>query len=311
MAERKSIYRRLTGRARAAFGFSQLWLAPDHLLLVKSTRFAEAYQRFALADIQAIVVTERPDALVLQIAIAAVAILWTLAALVVSGWFAKGFFLATGGLAVIGVLADILRGPRCRCHLYTAVSRELLEPVSRTRVARGFLAEIQPAVEAAQGRLEQPPVEAPVTASAAEQPPEVPHAPGYLPEILFVLFLVDAALVLADLRFPLNQIGNALPTTFFAEIVLIIVALIRRAGRDPRRAIYAVMIATLVCIGWDGVNLARGLWALLLESARQPRPGPMMLSWEPLAHGEAVFAAAWRIAAGVIGLVIAYLSRIP
>jgi hypothetical protein len=55
-----SIYHRLTGRKRTLLGYSQLWLAPDHILLVKSTRFAESYQRFALADIQAVTVTETP-----------------------------------------------------------------------------------------------------------------------------------------------------------------------------------------------------------------------------------------------------------
>ena len=62
----KSIYQRLTGRKRTLFGFSQLWLAPDHILLVRSTRFTENYQRFSLADIQAIVVTELPDRVAFQ-----------------------------------------------------------------------------------------------------------------------------------------------------------------------------------------------------------------------------------------------------
>src|SRR5579862_3831897 len=117
---RKSIYRRLTRRRRTLLGFSQLWLAPDHLLLVTSSRFSETYQRFAFSDIQAIVVTESPDRTVPQIAAAALAILWTLAALTPASIFARGFFLATGAIAFAAVLVDLLRGPRCRCHLQTA-----------------------------------------------------------------------------------------------------------------------------------------------------------------------------------------------
>ena len=60
MAKSASIYKRLTRRKSGLFGYSQLWLAPDHILLVRSTRFTERYQRFALADIQSIVVTELP-----------------------------------------------------------------------------------------------------------------------------------------------------------------------------------------------------------------------------------------------------------
>jgi hypothetical protein len=308
MAGRKSIYRRLTGRRRGFFSYSQLWLAPDHILLVKSTRFAENYQRYSLADIHAIVVTELSDRVAAQIWIAAAAILWALAALAVSGTFAKGFFLITGVVAMATVVTDILRGPRCRCHLHTAVSRELLAPVDRMKTARAFLGHIRPAIEAVQGKLEHTPAE-PSPPGMGDSPPEVSRSPGYLPEVLFVLFLVDAALVLANLHFPRSPIGNALPTTFFAEIVLVIVALIRRAGRDSRRVIYALMLATLVCIGWDAINLSRSFIALAVEASRRTNPEPVMVSWEPLAHGEAVFAAAWRIAAGVIGLVSAYLSR--
>ena len=36
-------------------------MAPDHVLQVKSSRFAEQYQRFAFANIQAIVITALPD----------------------------------------------------------------------------------------------------------------------------------------------------------------------------------------------------------------------------------------------------------
>lgn len=308
MATRTS-YRRLTGRRRTPLGYSQLWLAPDHILLVKSTRFIEYYQRFALADIQAIVVTELADRTAMQIAMAGAAVLWTLVALAVSSMFAKGFFMATGALGIAIVIADIARGPRCRCHLHTAVTRELLGPVSRVRSARVFLAEVRAAIETVQGPVDHIPMEAPSTPIVTDQPPEVPQPPGYLPEILFMLFLLDAVLVLADLRFPHNQIGSALPTTFFAEIVLAVVALVRRAGRDSRRVIYGVMIATLACMGWDAVNLGRSFTLFIMEAARQTRPTPLMSNWEPLAHGEAIFAAAWRIAAGAIGLIFAYLSR--
>ena len=311
MAARKSLYRRLTGRRRTPLGYSQLWLAPDHILLVKSTRFTEHYQRFALADIQALVVTELPDRIPLQIALGGAALLWTLAALAVSSLFAKGFFLITGAIAIAAVIVDIARGPRCRCHLHTAVSRELLAPVGRIKKAQTFLDQARTAIEAVQGHIEHLPAEPVYRTALADRPPEVPHSPGYLPEIVFMLFLLDAALVLADLRFPRNQIGSALPTTFFAEIVLVIVALIRRAGRDSRQVIYGVMVAALFCIGWDAVNLTRSFTALAMEASHLPPPTRLMVSWEPLAHGEAIFAAAWRIGAGVLGLVSAYLSRNP
>src|SRR5579864_1980116 len=149
----KSIYRKLTGRARRLEGYSQLWLAPDHLLLLRSTRFREHYWRFALADIQAIVITDLPSRLPLQTVLAAVSAGWMLIALAVSFWLFKGFFLATGGIAMASVILDIARGPGCRCYLHTAVSRELLTPVNRMRTARAVLAQLRPAIEAVQGSI--------------------------------------------------------------------------------------------------------------------------------------------------------------
>ena len=253
----KSIYQRLTGRKRTLFGYSQLWLAPDHILLVKSTHFAENYQRFALADIQAITVTETP----------------------------------------LG----------CRCYLHTAVSRELLAPVSRVRIARKFLARVRPAIEAAQGSL---PVEGFATPDppAVSQPPEVVRARGLVPEALFGLFLVDAALMLL----PYQEVGMVLLTTnFFAEIVLAVVALVRRGVRDPRRIAYAVVIIGLLCMGGDvtGWVLAGAGWfTQLAEAARQGKQAPPNFSWA-YSHGAALFAAGWRMAVGMAGLAASFLER--
>jgi hypothetical protein len=307
----KSVYRKLTRRKRTLLGYSQLWLAPDHILLVKSMRLVEQYQRFALADIQAITITKSPDRTPYQVVAALAATLWALTFLAVNAPFAKYFFVITGAIALAAVIVDLLRGPYCRCNLTTAVSRELLRPVSRLRTAQSFLAIVQPAIEAVQGSL-GPPEEVRVSLPVAgvDQPPEVAASPGYLPEIVFGLFLIDAALILLAVRFPGIQIGSVLPTTFFAEIVLVAVALIRRDGRDPRRAIYVVMMLAVIGIGWDAVGVGRNLstWiSLIAESGRQTDPTALLgqLSWR---HG-ALIAAIWRIVAGVTGLAAAFLGR--
>src|ERR1700719_1283012 len=152
--KRTSTYRRLTGRSRTPLGYSQLWLRHHHILLLKSSYLVEEYRRFALGDIQAIVITGVPDRTVLQVFAAGAAVAWVLALLAVTSIFGKVFFTVTGGVALAWVVADIARGPRCRCHLYTAVSLELLTPVSRIRTARAFLGRIRPAIEAVQGKLD-------------------------------------------------------------------------------------------------------------------------------------------------------------
>jgi len=53
-------YQKLPGHRRGFLRGSSLWLAPDHLLLVKSLRFREEYQRFYFRDIQSIGIADGP-----------------------------------------------------------------------------------------------------------------------------------------------------------------------------------------------------------------------------------------------------------
>jgi hypothetical protein len=319
----RSIYRRLTGKARTIGGYSQLWIAEDHVLLVRSTHFSERYQRFALADIQAVVITEEPSRTPLQVALGAIALLWTLAFVAVSSAFAKGFFLVTGGVALSLAVVDVMRGPRCRCYLLTAVSQELLPPVRRMRRARAFLAKLQPAVEAVQGILatEQiPAIEdrnlssvAGVAAPAPDQPPDIAPAPTYLAETVFGVLLINAAMILASglLRQGAQLITNALLTTLFGELAIVIVALIRR-GRDPRRLIYPLMLIALVGMGWDLVVMVRhfgGYLSSVMAASQRGANPPMIGFWSAFDRSHALIAAGWRSAAGALGLAVALWER--
>jgi hypothetical protein len=319
----RSIYRRLTGKARSLGGYSQLWIAEDHILLVRSTHFSERYQRFALADIQAVVITEEPSRTPLQAALGAIALLWMLASLAVSSAFAKGFFLVTGGVALSLAVVDAMRGPRCRCYLHTAVSRELLPPVRRMHGARAFLAKLQPAVEAVQGALATEQIPAiedrtlssvpGVTAAAPDQPPEIAPAPGYLAETVFGVLLINAAMILASglLHQGAQLITNALLTTLFGELVIVVVALIRR-GRDPRRFIYPLMLIALVGMGWDLVVMVRhfgGYLSSMMAAAQRGANPPVIGFWSAFDRSHALIAAAWRLVVGALGLAAALWER--
>lgn len=307
----KSIYRKLTGRKGNLLGYSQLWLAPDHILLLKSTHLAEQYQRFAFADIQSITITESPARTPYQIAGVVAALAWTLGVLAVHSLLAKYFFGITGALALAAAMVDILRGPYCGCHLTTAVSRERLRPISRVRTARSFLDTVQPKIEAVQGTLGPPEeIQLMEASPAPDAPPEVPAAPSLLPEIVFGLFLLDAALILLAVRFPRSQIDAVLPTTFFAEIVLVIVGLIRRGGRGPRGVVYALLLLAIVGIGWDATEVAKnlGLWiSAVIQTGRQDRP--LELFSQSGSQRAAIIAAMWRIATGATGLAALFLGR--
>ena len=53
-AESPIRYEKLPGHRRGLIVGSSVWLAPDHLLLVKSKRLNEVYKRFYFRDIKAI-----------------------------------------------------------------------------------------------------------------------------------------------------------------------------------------------------------------------------------------------------------------
>jgi len=314
----KSIYQRLTGRKRTLFGFSQLWLAPDHILLVRSTRFTENYQRFSLADIQAIVVTELPDRVAFQFVVLAAIIAGAAGFFAVTGIFLKALLASVTLVALSVLIANIALGPRARCDLQTAVTQELLSPVTRVRSAQKFLQRIRPAIDAVQGTLtpeRTAAIEIPSTSAATpDKPPEIPRTPGYLPEVLFLLFLANAAIVLASVRFPKADLSSVLLTTIAGEVVIAVVALVRRAGRDPRRFIYALVVAAIFGIGWDAFHMAGSFFDFIngtMEAAKQ-KPQPKMLSittWTAFTQTTAMIAAVWRIAAGAIGLAAAWLER--
>jgi hypothetical protein len=127
----RSLYRKVTSRRRSLMGYSQLWLGEGHLLLVRSARLVENYKRFALQDIQAIVISDGPDLRAVQALAVAVSLGWAALALAMSSTFGQGFYAITGFFALALAIIDIARGPRCRCVLHTAVSTESLPSVSR------------------------------------------------------------------------------------------------------------------------------------------------------------------------------------
>ena len=150
VVESRVRYRRLPGRRRGFLQGASVWIAPDHLLLVKSMRFREEYKRYQLQDIQAIVIANRPRFHISTRA-AGIAIVWLIAfaALLRFPWGAPLLWTAAAALAIAWVYVSAARS--CTCRIYTAVSRDDLPSVYRTWLAKRFLRAIQPRITAVQG----------------------------------------------------------------------------------------------------------------------------------------------------------------
>lgn len=307
---------KLTPRNRTVGGFTQLWLAPDHILLLTSSRIAEEYKRFAFSDIQSIVVTELPSRVIAQVMMILAALAWMSLWFAVDSRFAKWALEITGVLALLVPIADIARGPRCRCYLHTRVSKERLVPVSRMKTAGSFLAAIRPLIEAVQGALPREAIaaiEIPYSAPDEPPPPEIVSSPGYLPEILFGTFLLNAVLIWASVKYPkLQDLSGVLINTLVAEALLIVAALVRRKGRDARVVTYVVIVLAVIGFGFDISTIARtifGWYMTLIEKAKNGDKSLTVLTIFPNYGKGAIIASAWRAIAGVVGLAAAFYER--
>ena len=203
MAQERSQYRRLPGRRSGLLRRDTLWLGPDHLLYVRSSRFTEDYRRFYLSDIQAVVLQQRPTG-------SRKAVDWVAIGLSVPA--VASLFLTDhpvwGSLLAIIVAAytwHALRREDCKAWLQTAVGTAELPSLCRIRSARKALAIIDEKIRSAQPAmpdqelsraLETPP---PLPFLSAPSPPALPpplptaedalRAPSPLYVIAFVWLL--------------------------------------------------------------------------------------------------------------------------
>lgn len=311
-----SNYLQLSPKNRTWAGFSQAWLGDDHLLIVNSNRFVERYQRFAFSDIQAIVVSEGGKRSFWQPLLLLVCLLGGLAA---RSSFGRGFFAVIGVVALALVILDIARGPRCRCVLQTAVSGERLYPISRMGTARSFLATITPAIESVQGSI---PIENLMVHTATmrppadtsdpivqPQPPAIDRSLSYAPEILFGLLMLDSVLVFVALQSTISVAFGLLPTMYFAEFLIGILALVQSGARSATSV--AVLIAAFLCIVIDPFALSGiAAWPGVVAVFRQPTSGVGPWNNQIAASGTTLLlAVGWRAAMAITGLAVCHFER--
>ena len=208
-------YRKLPGKRRGFFNVSSVWAGPDHLLLVRGSRFREEYKRFYYRDVQAIAgaraprfhISTRSGFIAWLIAVIATALFMPAMVRVYNAGSAlTGLGLVT--LALVGVWIFISAAQSCRCRIYTAVSSDELPSVYRLWTARKFLAEVEALIAQTQGMIQGE------WAAAAEErtvgpapPPSLATAPptpalpsrGLASDLFLVSLFMDALVRLAPL----------------------------------------------------------------------------------------------------------------
>src|ERR1700684_1248315 len=103
-----SPYRKLPGSRRGFFQKSSVWAGPDHLLLVRGSRFRDEYKRFYYRDVQAIAVARTPRFHISTRAVAIAFACWVAAAVVQFGLAASRFISVPLAAEADGVSLIIL-----------------------------------------------------------------------------------------------------------------------------------------------------------------------------------------------------------
>lgn len=147
---------------------NRLYLAHDHLLLVRFDGFTEEYRRFHLRDIQGFVVRRTNRRAWLNLILSLLALLLLLPLLIPDTAFeAQIIFGVLAAIPGAGVLVNALSGPTCRTSIRTAVQTLDLPALTRVRDYDRVLARIAPRILTAQAALADA---APPVISRAEEP---------------------------------------------------------------------------------------------------------------------------------------------
>jgi hypothetical protein len=273
-------YRKLPGTRRGFIQKSSVWAGPDHLLLVRGSRFRDEYKRFYYRDVQAIAVARAPR-FHISTRSAAIAFACWVAAIVVqiltrraSGFELFGAVYAAvavyGILGLVGIILAIIWAyvsgrESCRCRIYTAVSGDELPSVYRLWTARKFLAEVEPLIAQTQGTIagewaaaaEERTVGPPLAGGmpggmatntrAAVEPGQAPPRRALVTDLFLASLFADAVVKLAPLPPALN---NWLPFTMPLVTIAGAVAVIVRHHRGHlKMGMNRVAVASLVAFG--------------------------------------------------------------
>ncbi len=295
--------RLLLPRESGLMRYAELWQEGDELLYVHSSRFSERYARYRFRDIQALVLTEFPLWNGWRAAWLGVSAFFTLLLLLAARGNWK-FWAVLPGFAAIWAVGHLVRGPRCRLVLHTAVSTITLEAVRTMAQARAVVPELRRLVEGAQGRL------APdgLTVMAMPPVPEPVPAAKNTPLLLHIFFgmVVVHALVLAGFYFG-NKADSALglsATILMAEVLMGVMAMLRwrQAGAVVTGMSALVVLLALVDGGvlfYTTVKSFGGFFAALGRGGVRPEE----VEWLWLKE-QTVGRAAWHAVAGVLGWVL-------
>ncbi len=151
----KSKYRRISRSTLALMLFYSLWVADDHLLLVKSSGYVEEYTRIYLKEIKGIVSHRTKGWMLANIILGSILLLSGM------GIISSDDILSAGSMAIaifstpvlIAFTVNLILGPTCRTEILTPLGPLHIPSLSRSRNIDKLLLEIRPAIASCQGSM--------------------------------------------------------------------------------------------------------------------------------------------------------------
>ena len=160
----KSAFRKIS-RVGSLAGGTKWYLSEDCLLAAKRMMYAVEYRRFYLRDLESIVVWPTRVWLWRMVL---VLVLFGALGIAFWQWVNSTTGAIIGGVGLAGVLAELALGPTAAARIRTTGASVDLPLVARTRRARKVLGEIDAAIRATLGGVEQ--ATAPVTSAQPTEP---------------------------------------------------------------------------------------------------------------------------------------------
>jgi hypothetical protein len=314
-------YKKLPGRRRGIMRGASVWLAPDHLLLIRSWRFREEYKRYYLGDIQSIAVAAAPR-FHLSTRSICIAIIWLFAISIAT---ARGISWEVNSLWVVaailvGTWIYVSASCSCICRIYTAVSGDDLPSVYRSWTARKFMQRVQPLIEAAQGPIgedwaeavearrigpeEGPDLRIPGASNAAPEGAQTAGWSVWLAGLFVAANIVDAIFSYAATSKPSGALTAIGYSIVVVELALAIALLIRNARGRPWPGMRNLAIALIIATGvvWYSQQILVGFVAVMATTGG----GQPSRAFNSVFHN---FDIASHLVIGVVGLALVLTRR--
>lgn len=265
-AKSETMYKRLPGKKKnLVVGYYTLYQGPDHLLMIFSRFGYEDYKRFYYTDIQAISTRKTTTAMIQNIIMAAMGLLFGLN-LMSDNEVNVTIGAIMAGLFCILLFINIMRGPTSETFIQTAVQTEKLHSLHRLRTALKVMGRIRPLVINSQGQLTSNTFgSTPVRAESVKRPSRTSDQSasetggkhtkfknGYAHLTVFGLFILDMVVVLINTTLHLGVLSLISTIITLVIGVCVIVALVKQQASRLPKPIRLLTWAALgyLCVSW-------------------------------------------------------------